>query len=352
MRDARRKDIVAAMSDTSCIQNSSSRPLTVLITMDVEEEGLFSGVYRRRNPGVSNVAHLRRLVPLSDELGFPLTLLCSWTVFKDAGACRVLEEMRDRHGAEIGAHLHHWSTPPFESDEAFCQGQPQRTHTMDRELLSRRLETLLKAGADFQGAPLTSFRMGRWDLKNVLFPLLAGHGILVDSSICPLRVHKNGADHFRAPAQPYWPLGRDTPFLEVPLTQIPLLTCLPGLWDKVFASSARRDDFHFLAALSGSPFWHNDFVMRLCTRLLRLRHQDVLCVFWHSTEIVPGQSPHVPDEKAADKVVDRILRFFAWLGESIPVRGMTMTQLFRSSWPASSTRWPDRAGLNPAAGDW
>ncbi len=338
------------MSDLS-ETNPSRRPLTVLVTLDVEEEGLFSGTYRRRDPGVANVARLRRLAPLCDDLGLPLTLLCSHAVFRSADACRVLEEMRDRHGCEIGAHLHHWSTPPYESDEIVCRSRPPRTDAIDRGLLEARLDSLLREGAGFQGAPLTSFRMGRWDCKNVLFPMLSGRGILVDSSICPLRVHRDGADHFMAPNQPYWALGRATPFLEIPLTQIPLLTFLPGLWQRCFARSARRDDFHFLAALSGCPFWHGDAVMRLCVRLLRLRRQDVLCVFWHSTEIAAGCSPHVPDAKAADRVVARIMNFFRWIRERVPSRGMTMTAFCREAL-ADAARLPERSELGPAPGDW
>ncbi len=350
---------------------SQPGPLTVLVTMDVEEEGLFSGQYRRRNPGVRNIAALPSLARLSDELGFPLTLLCAHAVFTSSEACRVLEVMRDRHGAEIGAHLHHWSTPPFENEDEFCRGIPERTHAMDQELLEARLVSLLEAGRAFQGQPLTSFRMGRWDLKSPLFPMLQRHGIKADSSICPLRAYKNGADHFLAPHTPYWALGRSTPFLEIPITQIPLCTWLPGLWDKMFKGSGqgagqgsahgkdRRDNFHFLAALSASPFWHKAPIMRLCVRLLRLRGETVLCVFWHSTEIVPGGSPQVPDKAAADRVLQRIFAFFTWLREHFNVRGTTMSDFFQSSWqegmdgtPGQGLIWPDKAELGPVRGDW
>ncbi len=333
----------------------ADRPLSVLVTLDVEEEGLFSGRYQRRNPPVTNVACLRRLGALSDELGFPLTLLCSHAVLADAKACLVLEEMRDRHGAEIGAHLHHWSTPPFENDEAYCQGVPVRTDKLDRDLLSDRLYELLLAGERFQGEPLTSFRMGRWDLKNVIFPLLSEHGILADSSICPLRSFEGGADHFLAPNQPYWPLGREKPLLEIPITQVPLLGFLPVLWQKALGSSALLDNFHFLAALSGSPFWHNDFVMRLCVRLLRLRKSDVLCVFWHSSEIMAGGSPHVPDEAAAEKVLKRIYSFFGWLREHVPCRGVTMTQFYHEALAGADGLhpvYPSREDIAGLPGDW
>lgn len=331
-------------------------PLSVVVTMDVEEEGLFSGRYQRRNPGVRNVAALPVLAPLSDELGFPLTLLCSHAVFADREACRTLEIMRDRHGAEIGAHLHHWSTPPYENEELYCPGTPVRTDKVDQELLEARLTSLLAAGQAFQGAPLTSFRMGRWDLKSSLFPMLQRHGIKADSSICPLRAYAGGADHFLAPTTPYWALGRETPFLEIPITQIPLLSCLPGLWQTLYKGSEKRDNFHFLAALSASPFWHSDPVMRACVRLLRLRGGTVLCIFWHSTEIVAGCSPQVPDEAAMHRVRARIFSFFTWLKTHFPVRGCTLTQVFDEAWQArdreTGPAWPARAELGPLPGDW
>ena len=352
---------MATLSDMNMTDSSAKmpirpdRPLSVLVTLDVEEEGLFSGRYRRRNPPVTNVACLRRLVALSDNLGFPLTLLCSHAVLTDTKACLVLEEMRDRHGAEIGAHLHHWSTPPFESSEMFCQGVPERTDKLDQDRLFNRLTSLLEAGEVFQGAPLTSFRMGRWDLKNTLFPLLREKGILVDSSICPLRAFEGGADHFLAPNQPYWPLGRKTPLLEIPITQIPLLGFLPSIWHKYTAGTSFLDKFHFLAALSGSPFWHNDFVMRLCVQLLRLRQSDVLCVFWHSSEMMAGGSPHVPNAAAAEKVLKRIYGFFGWLRDHVPCRGVTMTQFYHevmSGEDGLHPVYPSKDGTAALPGDW
>ena len=334
----------------------ASKPLSVLVTLDVEEEGLFSGRYRRRNPGVTNVRSLLKLAPLSDELGFPMTLLCSHAVFRDTEACRTLEIMRDRHGAEIGAHLHHWSTPPFENGDLFCQGEPARTHTLDPDLLEARLVSLLEAGAAFQGSRPTSFRMGRWDLKSPLFAMLQRNGILADSSICPLRHYANGADHFLAPHTPYWALGADTPFLEIPITQIPLFNFLPGLWHKLCRGGERRDSFHFLGALSASPFWHDDVVMRLCVRLLRLRRENVLCVFWHSTEITAGGSPHVPDEEAADRAIARIMGFFAWLRTHFDVTGTTMTRLFEEAWASGKAGHgllcPEKEKLGAVVGDW
>lgn len=336
----------------------AGEPLRVVVSMDVEEEGLFSGHYRRHGCTVSNVQRLPDLAPLADDLGFPLTLFCSYAVFEDAAACRVLERMRDRHGCEIAAHLHHWSTPPFEdgSDggEAAAEGTakvPTRTDRLPRELLAARLASLLEIGRRFQSAPLTSFRMGRWDLKRTIFPLLAEQGITADSSICPLRRFSGGADHFLAPATPYWPLGSERGLLEVPVTQIPLLPFLPKAWHALLGRSDLCDRFHFLAALSANPFWHGDAVMRLAVRLAMARGLPVLCVFWHSSELMPGASPHVPDEAAAKRVLGRIRDFFAWLRGQGNVEGVTLAQL-RHLAGDRPERLAERPNPEALEGDW
>lgn len=327
-------------------------PLHVVISLDVEEEGLFSGHYAARGCGVRNVGLLPALAPLTRELGFPLTLFCAHTVFADAGARTVLARMRDTLGAEIGAHLHHWSTPPFEDDTDASRacGEPVRTHALPRDLLRRRLRALLDAGRQFQSAPLTSFRMGRWDLKAALRPMLAEEGILVDSSVCPLRAFTNGPDHFLAPSDPYWTEGTpDRPLLELPITQIPLTPWAARLWYALTRQRRRLlDRFHFFGALSANPFWHSAAVMRLATRLHVRRGGRVLGLFWHSSELLPGASPHVPDQAAADAALAKIREFCVWLREQFAVEGVTATRLWEL---APGLRLPRHSG-DGRGGDW
>lgn len=309
-------------------------PLRVVVSLDVEEEGLFSGQYAASGCGVRNVALLRKLAPLTHDLGFPLTLFCAHTVFANAEARAHLAWMRDHCDAEIAAHLHHWSTPPLPcgADAAAAQGPPTRTDRLPRELLRQRLRTLLDAGRDFQSAPLTSFRMGRWDLKSVVRPLLAEEGITFDSSVCPLRVFKDGPDHFLAPADPYW--VEDAPgLLESPVTQIPLARCLARGWHALTRGTARTDAFHFWGALSPNPVWHAAPVMRAAARLHMARGGRVLSLFWHSSEMLPGASPNIPDQRAADALYRKIHDFLAWLARNYAVRGVTAARL-RAEAPA------------------
>jgi hypothetical protein len=302
--------------------------LAVCISLDVEEEGLFSGSYQAWNCSVTNVQRLRKLEPLCRELGFPLTLLCTHSVFDNPEARKTLEYMRDTCGAEIGAHLHHWSTPPY--DKSSLQSPPLRSGVLSRDTLRKRLEVLLNAGRDFQGAPLECFRMGRWDLLASWRPMLSESGILIDSSICPLRHFAGGPNHFSAPSDPYWVRGKDKLLLEAPITQIPLNGAIAKMWDSLCGKNQYlRDRFHFFGAASANPFWHGPGIMRLATRLHSMRGGKVLSIFWHSSEMLPGASPHTPDEEAANTFLEKIFKFGRWLNENYNVKAITMRELYQ-----------------------
>jgi hypothetical protein len=320
-------------------------PLCVIVSLDVEEEGLFSGRYPAAGCGVRNVALLPRLAPLTRELGFPLTLFCAYTVFDDVDARRVLAFMRDECGAEIAAHLHHWSTPPLLSAGGEIK-TPERTHRMRDSLLRQRLDSLLTAGRRFQGSPLTSFRMGRWDLKSTLRPLLGEFGITLDSSVCPLRAFEGGADHFLAPADPYWTGDTGQGLLESPVTQIAAVPWLARLWHKHVRRPSLLDSFHYWGAVSANPVWHSEGIMRLAARLHVSRGGRVLHLFWHSSEMLPGASPHVPDEAASRALFKKICSFLKWLKENFTVCAVTAAQLRNA---AASFNFSTRPA---GGGDW
>lgn len=333
-------------------KHSPTEPIRVVISLDVEEEGLFSGRYASKDCRVENVALLPKLKNLTQEWGFPLTLLCAHTVLTNHRACGTLAHMRDSVGAEIGAHLHHWSTPPL--SQTAHTGEPERSDTMDRDVLRQRLRTLLQAGRDFQGAALTSFRMGRWDLKSCVRPLLAEEGILVDSSVAPLRMFKQGPDHFLAPADPYWVPSATAPsLLEVPITQISLLPAAARAWYRAGKALPKEqqtkfiDKYKFFGALSANPVWHNAAVMRLATRLHVARGGKVISLFWHSSEMLAGASPNIPNQAAADALLRKIQSYLVWLRKHFSVQGVTLSSLYTDPIAGTFPILP-----TPLCGDW
>ncbi|MBD5640926.1 MAG: hypothetical protein HDQ91_00715 [Desulfovibrio sp.] len=322
-----------------------SDTLYVCISLDVEEEGLFSGHYASRNPPLTNIPLLAQLAPLLHELDFRLTFFCDYAVFADSGAWAAVSRLAESQKVEIGAHLHHWSTPPFSANGS---GEPLRTHLLPPRLLRERLENLLEKGKERAGHPLASFRMGRWDLRRQLLPLLAEHGIKVDSSICPLRAFKNGPSHFLAPAEPYWvgtPAGR---ILEAPITQIPIFSGLERIWMRLWTKrQAYLDSWHFFGALSANPVWHSLPVMKMAARRHFARGGRVLNFFWHSSELLPGASPNIPDQQHAARLLQKIFTFCKWLRLNFKIQPLTASEIAALPIAARFPQLPE-----PADGDW
>ncbi|MDE5831430.1 MAG: hypothetical protein K2H64_00320 [Desulfovibrio sp.] len=324
---------------------AEKKNLTVFASLDAEEEGLFSGRYKSSGVSTENIPLIRELRPLFSEYGIPLTLFCSYPVFKDRRALETILWAREECGAEIGAHLHHWATPPFE-DARNENVEPERTHKLPPPLLAEKLRILLESGFEATGERLTSFRMGRWDLKSSLFTLLAENGILTDCSVAPLRIRPDGPDHFLAPADPYWvslPGGKK--ILEIPVTQIPLFKRLPGLWRKLCSAPEMIDRYHFFGALSCNPLWHSSMVMKLAARALAARGGKVLSFFWHSSELMPGGSQKSRTRNDAREMLRKSLKFCGWLKDNFNIMGATAREIresgpeFPGSFISGDTDW-------------
>ncbi|OGP70420.1 MAG: hypothetical protein A2Y80_04315 [Deltaproteobacteria bacterium RBG_13_58_19] len=308
--------------------------LKLIISIDVEEEGLFSGEYPRTPPGVSNVAQLKRLEFIPQEFGFPLTLLTTYQVARDPAACRVLAHWRDHYGAEIGAHLHHWNTPPFAH---LPEPEPVRSEKLPLSLLREKFQSLLTVLQEGLGVIPRSFRMGRFDWGPKVLSLLPEFGLKVDSSMRPLTQERGGPDHFLVPADPFYlpPAGPGgTALLEAPLTLVPvwagtpqpiyrLSSIMPGPWGELLRSA-----FHYLAVMGPQPTMYALPVMRWSVRRHRQGGGQVLNMYFHSSELLPGANPLFPTEAAVSRLVRKIRKFLEWLVKRGPVQGVTLGELY------------------------
>jgi hypothetical protein len=278
---------------------------------------------------VRNVAGLARLAPLLEEFDLPVSLLCTHSVFADAAACRSLAEMCERCRVEIGAHLHHWNTPPVEAGDAARPGY-ESPGRMPATLLRARLATLFAVGRAFWGQPLTSFRMGKWDLHRWHWPLLAEAGVLVDASVRPLHYVLQGPDHFAAPADPYVVTVQGHTILEAPLSCIPLCACVRRLDPSAGAGGMRTRlaaSVQQWGALALLPAYHPLWVMQAVTRRHLAQGGRVLSLTWHSSEMMPGGTPHLPDAPAVERFVGKIRSYLRWLTGWASVQGCTLGAL-------------------------
>lgn len=328
------------------------RPLLWLAaSLDVEEEGLFGGKYVCRAPSLRNTAFLSRLAPLL-ERGLRPTLFCTHCALTDAPTQAMLARLLDRHGAEIAAHLHFWNTPPLADGPDVLSRVPAAA--LEQGAFRAKLRQLLDAGAAFQGEALRSFRMGRWDLHRHHWPVLAEQGITCDASVRPLHGPAADArglrlrpDHFSAPPTPYLVRTACGDILEVPLSVTPLLRRLPALLGRL-PSALRRPavgSFSRWGALALLPVEHPLRVMQYMTRRFVAAGGRILSLTWHSSEMMPGGAPHMPDEGHVTRFLEKITKYIEWLPTIGDLRSVTMQEIRREL-----TACP--APLPPATADW
>jgi hypothetical protein len=307
--------------------------MKLVISLDVEEEGLFFGHYPRTPPGVTNVAELSRLEFIPRDFGLPLTLLVTYRVARDPAACRVLAHWRDHYGAEIGLHLHPWNTPPFAD---LPDPEPVRSERLPRELLRDKFANLTAQVKDALAVRPRSFRMGRFDAGPQVFSLLPEFGLTVDSSVAPLTRKNPEPRFFLAPADPFPLRGAGSlghPLLEVPITMVPVVAGTPALVARLAAmlppalSHRLQSLFHYGAVAGVQPAWYPLASMKLAACLHRRRGGRVLTLFFHTSELKPGASRLFPTEAAVSRFVGKLCSFLTWLVETGPVAGVTLAEL-------------------------
>lgn len=315
---------------------SDGRDIRLVFSVDVEEEGLFTGRYDSEAKGVLNVSSLSRLEFLTREFGFPLTLLCTWPVLTNAGCAVQLRRWQDELNAEVGLHLHPWNTPPTRPlSTAWTPSE-----CLGRDALAAKLENLVVACRQVTGRDPRSFRMGRFDLGSQIRDLLPAHGIRVDSSVVPMSWTSAISGSFLASSDPY-PLLCDnqgkTRLLEVPLTMAALSPRLSTWFWKLandLPPHVKRPFFKIfqsLAVVGTQPVWYPLPSMKLGVRLHLQRGGTLIHLFLHSSELCPGACPHLPDEAAVSRLMKRLRVFLVWLKSHVSplgsLHGVTLSDL-------------------------
>ncbi|MDO5536286.1 MAG: glycosyl transferase family 1, partial [Desulfovibrionaceae bacterium] len=228
-------------------------------------------------------------------------------------------------------HLHHWNTPPLTGDGAPAASRVPSALLSD-ELFSAKLESVLQEGLRRTGTRPVSFRMGRWDLHARHWPLLARAGILTDASVRPL--HAGSAenlapDHFLAPQNtPYLVETGEGAVFEVPLTVTHLSPLLSRL---VRLSGSRRliSSLQNWGVLALLPVYHPLWAMQAVTSLSAARGNTVISLTWHSSEMMPGGNPRMPDRPSIDAFMAKCGAYVAWLKKNFTVTFATMDELRR-----------------------
>lgn len=303
--------------------------MKVVFTVDVEEQGLFSGRYQRIPTSVDNVQYLTRLEEITRQFNLPLTLLVTYPVIKDPACQNTLLKLKEESGAEIGAHLHPWNTPPFSNEGPNIL----RSASMPPDTLAAKLSNLVGAISEATGQPPVSFRMGRFDFSDSIKNALRPAGLRVDSSAIPLQATPAGIDHFLGKTDPYWLQTSTGPILEAPPTMAQIV---PGSARAIHAliktlpQSLRGSVlkcFKMIGRVGVQPMGFPLASLKAGALLHQRRGGQILTIYLHSSELTHGHHPKLPDQAATTAYLHKITSFLDWLSSSMDIHGCTLADL-------------------------
>ncbi len=281
--------------------------MLLAVSIDVEEEGLFSNRYETGDVPATNVPELSLLDPIFRALDIRPTLMVSYQAMR---------------------------TPPLQD---LPYPEPVPSEMMPRELLVAKLNSLLYL---FRGAGIqpVSFRMGRFNIGPKMLSVLSEMGIRVDSSVAPMRKSYGGSTRLYGPVDPYFPDEQD-PYrtgscriLEVPVTIVPLTKRL-GFFLEGLGNTALVPEgwISWLAMNIGSlpaqPAWTGLKRLKAAAKLHRARGGKVLSVFFHSSELMPGGYPGHPTYEHVRRFLEKLASFFSWIKKDLAAQSVTLAEL-------------------------
>jgi hypothetical protein len=290
------------------------KPLLV-VSIDAEEEGLWSDSYRADGNTCRNIAHLPRLHAIFARLRVKPTYLVDYPVATDATACAILRELSAGGACEIGAHLHPWCTPPLERDGA--RVPVTYAHQLPPEMQAAKLERLCSAIADSLAVRPTSYRAGRWGFAASTVGVLERLGFVVDSSVKPLwwDPSRGGPSFIRAPQSAYR-LDRgdvcrpgDSSLIEVPAT-VGFVGEHGSAWEQVtrllWPAPGLRRWLEWLGRRALLPEVYPLEDMCALTDRLIARGVSVLNLTLHSSATLAGATPFARDEREVERLCARV----------------------------------------------
>jgi hypothetical protein len=303
--------------------------MRLAITIDTEADGQWD---HGAPLTTRNVGFWAPFQELCERHGAAPTYLVTTEIMADDKARELLTPWARRGAAEVGTHLHPWTTPPFVDRPGLRFNDPEHAFPsqLPGDLLGEKIATLTEQFvAAFGGRP-TSYRAGRFGFDDRSAAFLTAAGYTVDSSVTPLwswRKHaglagEGGPDFSAHLPYPFLLGAGERPLVEIPVTIIPTYTVLrrsPALLDAYQLLPVRAVRKVFLSRwLRPQPLWlapdprltAADLanVWRCADRL----ELDTLVMMFHSSELMPGSSPFRPDAQSVRDLLACLDTFFAF----------------------------------------
>ena len=317
----------------------------LVVTIDTEEKGLWSGNYTSQAT-VKNIAAIPRFQSVCDQFSIRPTYLITTPVAESPDAVKTLRSIHDTGRCEIGTHVHPWNSPPIIDTES----DPEDSYlcNLPADIQHAKLEQLTDQIENSFGSRPVSFRAGRYGIGATAIRSLRKLGYCVDSSVLP-RVDyssQDGPDFRAATCRPYFPSdsdilsnGNDESLLEIPVTagfthrHFELADRLRQVatqtpWRQMRAVGI-LDRTGIATRVKLSPEQATLARMKQLATAVVNRNVQVLVLMFHSSSLLPGCSPYVKTEQDLDRFLERLSSFFVFAQEKLSLSAITLGECYQ-----------------------
>ena len=303
-----------------------------ILTIDTEGDNQWD---HGRKVTVENIKFIPRFQDLCERYSIKPTYLVTSEICENSYASELFSGYLMAGRAEVGAHLHSWTTPPFLDTDGFRYNDNNHAFATELplDILSEKIKNLTQQIERSTGRRPSSFRSGRYGFNDHVANILIRNSYIVDSSVTPyinwsgqagIPGGNGGPDFIDKLPLPYKYNLNGESILEIPITVMP--TRFPLNSSKPIARSYFRNvDNNIILRILRKLFYNNqpiwlrptpEMSLILLKELLnetKNKSLPFITMMFHSSELMPGGSKYRPDELSVEELFKLLENFFTAL---------------------------------------
>jgi hypothetical protein len=314
-----------------------------ILTIDTEGDNQWD---HGRALTVENIKFVDRFQTLCESFEIIPTYLVTSEICEDAYSRNLFSDYVKYSRAEVGAHLHSWTSPPFLSKPGLRENDDNHVfaNELSYGLLTQKIKNLSNQIYSSFGQRPTSFRSGRYGFNEVVAKVLVENDFMVDSSVTPfvswsaqrgLPEGNGGPDFINTSPYPFYYDFSGASLVEIPITILPTLSPL-NCNHKIARFYFRNVNDNYLLRLLRKLFYTSQPVWLRPTPEMSLKllksvvleaerlNMPFITMMFHSSELMPGCSKYRPDEQSIEALYSLLKDFFIALTDN-GVKSVTLT---------------------------
>jgi len=301
----------------------------LLVTVDVEEEFGWDEFDRRKHV-IRGADTLQKFHDDCRSVGVIPVYLITFPILMNEHYRRFLKKAVALGEAEVGIHLHSWTTPPYlEYANAYSSYQCNLPEYIER----KKLETLCRAYQECFERPVSIHRAGRWGGGERTADILEQLGIEIDlsPSMGYSDVNSGGPNFTNLDGLPFWS-GRSGKVLTIPASSVNYLRGPVWLSSAMFGLTRNLQMLKSRSRKMGkavrfSPENADEDTLTAIARELGYRGGLVAVYSLHSTSLYQGGNPYSMGEHRASAFRQRSLDFLGNAIKADLIRPTTCAEL-------------------------